>query len=238
MVWSSAPHVAEALHLLEQAIVRDPGYGLALAWAATCCFRLLVDGQSPDREADRLKGVDYASRALEVAGNDPSILVNAAHALAFFGEDIGAMMAMIDRALVLNPSFAQGWHNSGALRIWAGQPAVAIEHIETALRLSPREPVRPVLTTMGAAHFFARRFDEAVPKLLQAIHETPSWTPAYQVLAACYAHMGRIEEARDIVAQLRAFTSAVIPDDVSFMRRPQDRELWLSGLRLAMGAEK
>ena len=62
-------------------------------------------------------------------------------ALAYFGEDIGAMMALVDRALALNPNFARGWHISGVLRMWAGQPDIAIEHIEAALRLSPRARV-------------------------------------------------------------------------------------------------
>ncbi len=80
---------------------------------------------------------------LEVAGDDPVILVNAALALAYFGEDIGAMMALVDRALALNPSFARGWHIGGALKAYAGQPDIAIEYIETALRLSPRARIGP-----------------------------------------------------------------------------------------------
>jgi tetratricopeptide (TPR) repeat protein len=233
-VWSPARQVPEALRLLEQAIARDPSYGPALSWAATCCFRLLFDGQSANPEGDRRKGVDFAMRALEVAGNDPDVVVNAAHALAFFGEDIGAMTALVDRALVLNPSFARGWHNSGTLRIWAGQPDVGIEHLKTALRLSPRERVAPTRTAIGAAHFFARRFNQAVPELLLATQETPGWSPAYQLLAACYAHMGRLHEAREVVKRLEAFNSVVMPD-ASCMRRSEDRELWLSGLRLAAG---
>src|SRR5215831_17889318 len=114
--------IPEALPLLEQAIARDPRYGPALAWAAYCCFRLIVDGRSDDPVAHRLKGVDFARRALEVAGDDPGILVNAAQALTHFGEDIGAMMALVDRALALNPNFARGWHVSGYLRMFAGQP--------------------------------------------------------------------------------------------------------------------
>jgi tetratricopeptide (TPR) repeat protein len=133
MVLSSASQAPEALRLLKQAIARDPRYGPALAWATLCCFRLLENGRSDDREVDRGKGVNFARRALEVAGDDPGILANAAFALAYFGEDIGAMMALIDRALALNPNFARGWHISGALRIWAGQPEIAIEHLEAAL---------------------------------------------------------------------------------------------------------
>ena len=94
----------EALRLVEQAITRDPRYGPALAWGALCCFRLLENGRSEDREVDRGKGIGFARRALEVAGDDPGILANAAIALAYFGEDIGTMMALVDRALALNPN--------------------------------------------------------------------------------------------------------------------------------------
>jgi tetratricopeptide (TPR) repeat protein len=99
MVWSSARQIPEALRLTQQAIDRDPRYGPALALAAFCCVRLLRDGRSEDRSADGLKGADFAQRALEVAGDDADILANAALALAYLGEDIGAMMALVDRAL-------------------------------------------------------------------------------------------------------------------------------------------
>jgi adenylate cyclase len=232
--WSSARQIPEALRLLEQAIARDPRYGPALAWAAICCNRLLTDGRSQDPAADRLKGADLARRALEVAGDDPGILANAAYALAYYGEDIGAMMAFVDRALMLNPGYARGWHISGLLKLWAGQPDIAIEHADAALRLSPRARVGAPLVTIGRAHFLSRRFVEAEPKLLLAIQEDSSDPTPYRWLAACYAHMGRLDDAREVVARLRAITSAVVPD-ASFLRNPEHRELYLSGLRLAAG---
>src|SRR5271165_7536537 len=155
-------------------------------------------------------------------------------ALAYFGEDIGAMMALVDGALALNPNYARGWLLSGALRNWAGQPDIAIEHAEASLRLSPRARIGPSLFVVGYAHFFSRRFDEAMPKLLLAIQEDPSFPQPYQYLAACYAHMGRLDDAREIVERLRAITPRVIPD-ASYLRNPEHRELLLSGLRLAAG---
>jgi adenylate cyclase len=169
-----------------------------------------------------------------VGGDDPGILANAGLALAYFGEDIGAMMALLDRALALNPSFARGWHVSGVLRWYAGQPDLAIERVEASLRLSPRARVGPSLFVIGAAHFLGGRFDEAVPKLLHAIQEDPSFPLPYRYLAACYAHMGRLDEAREVVKRLRAITSVVIPN-AKFLRNPEHRELYLSGLRLAAG---
>ncbi|SRR5712691_1771303 len=234
MVFSSVTQTPEALRLLEQAIARDPRYGPALAWAACCCYQLLLDGRSEDRETDSRKGADFARRALEVAGDDPNILATAAFALAAFGEDIGAMMALVDRALALNPSFARGWYLSCNLRLWAGQPDIAIEHAEASLRLSPRVRTGFPLHIIGEAHFLARRFDEAVPMLLLVIGEDPSHPVPYRFLAACYAHMGRLDDARKIVERLRRITSIVIPD-ARYLRSPEHRELYLSGLRLATG---
>jgi TolB-like protein len=237
MFLSSSRQIPEALRLMERAIQRDPHYGPALAWAAICCHRLLLDSRSEDREADRMKGANFARRALEVAGDDPGILANAAFALGYLGEDINAMSALVDRALALNPNFARGWHLGGTLRLYAGQLDAAIEYIEAALRLSPRARIGPSVVNMGAAHFLSRRFDEALPKLLVAIQEDPSYPQPYRYLAACYAHMGRLDQAREVVERLRAITPVVFPE-VSYLRSAEHRELFLSGLRLASnGAE-
>jgi adenylate cyclase len=79
-----------------------------------------------------------------------------------------------------------------------------------------------------------RRFDEAVQNLLITIQDDPGAPNTYRVLAACYAHMGRLEDAREVIERLRAITPAVIPD-ASYLRNPEHRELFLSGLRLAAG---
>ena len=226
---TSAP---EALRLLDQAIERDPHYGPALALAANFHAQRCIAGWSQDPKADCRKGADLARRALRAGGDDPSTIVNAAGPLAFFGDDIGAMMGLVDRALALNPSFARGWNNSGLLSLFAGQPERAIEHAETALRLSPRARVGTTVGIIGTAHLVSRRFGEALPKLLLAIQEAPTFPVPYRWLASCYAHMGRLDEARDVVKRLRALTPVVVPSATQF-RNPEHRELLLSGLRLA-----
>ena len=231
---SSARQIPEALRLLEQAIERDPAFGPALARAAVCHFRCCIDGWDDDQEAGSRKGTDLARRALKLAGDDPGILANAALALAYFGEDIGAMMALVGRALKLNPSFARGWHVSGVLHYWAGLPDAAIEHCEASLRLSPRARVGTTQLIIGCVRFAARRFDEAVPRLLIAIQEDPSFPDPYRYLAACYAHTGRLDEARDVVKRLRGITPLVVPSG-NELRNPEYRELYLTGLRLAAG---
>ena len=236
MVWASATRIPEALRLMEQAIALDPNYGPALGWAAACCQRLVYDNRSEDPAADRLRGTAFARQALAVAGDDPGILTNAAVALAGFGEDIEAMMALLDRALAFNPNYARGWHISGVLRSWAGQPEMAIAHAETALRLSPRARIGTSLLIIGSSHFFMRRFDAAASKLRLAIQEDASFPEPHRFLAACYGHMGLLDDARDIVVRLRAITSVVMPD-VSVLRNADHGELLLSGLRLAVAQQ-
>jgi Flp pilus assembly protein TadD len=90
---------------------------------------------------------------------------------------------------------------------------------------------------MGQAYFFKRQFDGAAAKLLLAIQDNPGFSYPYRFLAACYAHMGRLDEARAIVAQLRAISPRVVPSITAY-RNPEHRELFLSGLRLAAGEMK
>jgi len=232
----SARQIPEALRLLEQAVARDPQYGPALAWAAISCFRLVLDNRSEAPGVDRQKGTEFARRALEEAGDDPGVVANAALALAYFGEDIDAMLALVDRALALNPNFARGWHIAGLLQVWAGRPDVAIGRLDGALRLSPRARIGTSANLLGLAHLFARRFDESVPKLRLAIQDDPSFPAPYRFLAACYAYMGRLDEARETLARLRAITTVVMPD-TSHFRRVEHRELLLFGLRLAGGCD-
>jgi adenylate cyclase len=223
--------VIEALGLLENAILIDRRYGPALSLAAICHMHLFIHGWAEAPETTRRTAVDLAREALDVAEDDPRVLANAAFVLGNLGEDIGVMIGLVDRALALNPSFARGWFVSGLLRNFDGQHDVAIEHLETALRLSPRN--RNPLIAMSSAYFFARRFDEAAAKLLLSVEDNPGFPHPYRFLAACYAHMGRLDEARAIVAKLRAITPQVVPSYLAW-RNPEDRELLLSGLRLAM----
>jgi adenylate cyclase len=227
--------IFEALGLLEQAIAIDRRYGPALALAAACHLRLVTDGWAAEPEKNRRESVVLARQALEAPDSDPGVLTTAALVLGFFGEDIDAMIGLVDRALALNPSSARGWASSASLRVYAGQPDLAIEHLETSLRLSPRERVGTRLFVLGMTYFFKRRFDEAAATLLLSIQDQPGFPGSYRFLAACYAHMGRLDDAKEIVARLRAIT--VLPGALrgSPFRNPEDRELLLSGLRLAMG---
>ena len=226
--------IGEALGLLEQAITRDPQFAPALAWAAICQVRLYLDGWTEQPELATRKGSDFARQALQAAANVPDVIANAVFALAYSGEDISAMMALIDDALALNPSLARGWYVSSHVRLLAGVLEIAIAHAETSVRLSPRIRRGSHYHVIGMALFFMRNFEEAISKLLVAVQEHPGAPVPLRFLAAAYSHAGRLGEAREAIQRLRDITPLAI-HDAGYLRNSEHRDLLLSGLRLAAG---
>ena len=228
--------LAQALDLLGQAIAREPRYGPALAQAAT--YRVDLENydwaEDSDAEENRRTAIELSRQAVSLAPDGPGVIGRAAIVLGRFGEDIDAALALIDRALSLNPSFAHAWYWSGWLRLFAGNTDLAIRHFETSMRLNPRGQRGFHLSGIGMAHLLNRRFDEALAVLRVSLEEVPIFTPTYRSLAACYAHMGRPEEARSIIKRMAALTPMAVPLANPF-RNPEHRELLLSGLRLAAG---
>jgi len=226
--------ITRALDFSEQAIGRDPHYGSALGYAASCRVVMDVNGWTEELGQNRRAAIGCAERALESAGDDPVTLVLAAHALAYFGENFDAVIGLVDRALAFNPSFSRGWLMSARIRIWAGQLDLAIAHAGRAIGLSPRDRPGDHLFLVGLAHFLSRRFEDAMPKLIAAVQHLPNAPEYHRALASCYAHMGRLEEARSVIERLRTISPIVVPELNQF-RNAEHRELFLSGLRLAAG---
>ena len=73
---------------------------------------------------------------------------------------------------------------------------------------------------------------DAETMLLRSLQGHPDWPPTYRFLAACYAHMGRRDDAHRALEKLKELTPVVAPA-ISHWRKPEDREFYLCGLRLA-----
>jgi adenylate cyclase len=223
-----------ALELAGRALERDPNYGSALVEAAICQANIYGAGWTDDLEATRDKGIDLARRALRAAEDDPYVLATSALALGLFGEDIATALGLADRSLELNPSYARGWLVSGHLRLWAGQYDLAIENLERVIRLSPHPSTRAIHLLIGMGHFFARRGEKAAEMLDLSLQQNSEWPPTLRFMASCLAHLGRLEEAQEMVKRLRAITPLVIPN-ADHWRIREDRDFFLKGLRLAAG---
>ena len=201
----------EALRLFHTAIELDPAYAAAFGAAARCYTQRVANGWITDREHEKAEAVRLARRAITLGKDDASALYMAAFALANVAGDLDTGATFIDRALALNPNLATAWHFSAWIRIWLGDPELALSHEMRAMRLSPLDPLKTQMQTAAAyAHFFSGRYDDALAWAVKAVREQQSgWIPAYGIIAASHALAGRLKAAQEAVAQLMEINPSI-----------------------------
>ena len=221
--------IVEAIGLLDEAIARAPRYAKALALAASLRAVLSYTGGSRDLNEMQDVGLQFCRRAMRAGGDDPQVLAWVADALSYLEPDIAIADAIVERALALNRGSANSWYVSGWIKVFAGKPELALEHLGAALRLDPRSPDR-LATFRGISLSMVElgRYEEALDVLSHGnvAALVDFWVPV------CLAHLGRLPEARDTFRQVQPGTLRMI----EAFRNPAHREIFRSGLALA-GAE-
>ncbi|HVZ03318.1 winged helix-turn-helix domain-containing tetratricopeptide repeat protein [Hyphomicrobium sp.] len=229
--------VQEALPLFHRSTELDPEFAAAQAMTAWCYFWRRVNGWSTDIAKETTEAAQLARRAVELGRDDAVALTRGGHALAHLTGDLDSGIALLDRAVFLNPNLASAWFLSGFLRTWHGEPDSAIEHFKHAMRLSP---VDPELYRMQAgtamAHLFAGRIDAASVWAEQAYTNLPTFLMVVALVAATRALSGRTDEARQAMHQLRQLDPTLRISNLTDwlpIHRPEHLALFAEGLRNA-----
>jgi len=234
----------EALRLFNKAIELDSDFASAYGMASWCYVRRKGSRWIIDRAQETAETARLARRAAELGWDDAVALAWGGFALAYVVHDVEVGAALIDRALQLNPNLAEAWHFSGWVRIYLGEPEVAIEHLAHAMRLSPLDPLTFVTQmAIAFAHFFAGRNDDASSWAEKALatsppglRERPVYHPALLIAAASNSLAGRLEEARNAIARLRQLNPTPHISNLKNqipLRRPEDLARYTEGLRKA-----
>jgi len=227
----------EALRLFNKAIELDSDFAAAYGMAARCYSQRKVSGWMTDRPKEAAEAERLARQAAELGRDDPIALCAAGMALAYVVGDLDEGAALIDRALFLNPNLAWAWLFSGWVRVWLGQPEVAIEHEAKAMRLSPHDSAFFNMQAATAlAHFFAGRYVEALSWVERAIRAQPNHIIALCTAAATSALLGRNGEAKTALVRLRQLDPALRIsnlEEVIPIRQPEHFAIWAEGLRKA-----
>jgi tetratricopeptide (TPR) repeat protein len=177
-----------------------------------------------------------AQRAARLAKEDSVALHTAGFALAHVGQlETGA--ALIDRALMLDPNLAAGWHLNGWVNIYLGKPEVAIEHMARAMRLNPLDPlIFGMQNGTAAAHFLAGRYDDAAAWSGMALQDHADFLPALRMAAASHVSAGRLAEAQKITARIRQLAPELRISNLADVVPYRDRtafDNYVNGLRKA-----
>jgi TolB-like protein len=226
-----------ALPLFEQAIKFDPDFAPAYAMAAWYHVWRKVNGWMTDHPRETAEGARLARRAVELGREDAVALTRAGHALAHLAGDLDGGIALLDRAVMLNPSHAAAWFLGGFLRVWNGEHDSAIEHFTRAMRLSPLDPESYRMQAgMAMAHMFEGRLDAAASWADKSFRDLPSFLLVAAIVAASHALTGRTEEARRAMDHLRALDPSLRISNLRDwlpIQRAEDLAIFADGLRKA-----
>jgi len=123
------------------------------------------------------------------------------------------------------------------VRVYCGEPEVAIQHFARAMRLNPLDPqIGTMQAGTAFAHFLADRYDQALPWAEKALWAQTNYKTAIIIAAASSALVGRLAEAQTAMARLRELDPALRITNVrnwAPLRRPEDLERLETGLRKA-----
>ncbi len=191
-----------AIDMLRLAVRRYPSYAPAQSMLA---FALLVSdhvGWAPAGKPYQL-AADLAHQAAELDDEDPWAHLALGY-LAFTARQTDDAVREFQRALDLNPNFAAAYGYLGWAVVFDGRHEEAIEYFQQAFRMSPHDPLIAFFYAgMCAAHYFARRFDEAVEWGRKSIQQRAGFIAGHRILCASLAQAGRTEELRAAMARVR-----------------------------------
>lgn len=234
--WTRTGHDA-ALKQFYRAIELDPAFARPHALAAGCFLMRKSNGWTVDRAAETVETERLARLGADLGRADAVALAWSAHALAHVVGDIDAGVALIDHALRLNPNLAVAWQRSGWIRVYAGEPEVAIEHLRTAMRLSPLDPLMHLAYSATAfGYFLLGDLNQSSTWSDRALQMRPDWPVALRVSAMSHALAGRERQTEQAIKRLRAVQPALRLSNLQeqiFLHRPEHMEKFIEGMRKA-----
>ncbi len=192
---------AAALSLLDSAIALDPDYAEAHGVAAFCLQQRFLWGGR--KEADRAAALRHADAVAAARTDDATALAFAAFALSALAGNHETALAMVERALIQNPSSATAHNVSAVINMTLGRHQISLAHAERSLRLSPFDPLRFIPeSALASAHLAAGRAEEALTAVRRALEANPVFAPGITVMALCLQRLGRHAEACAAVRRL------------------------------------
>jgi adenylate cyclase len=222
-----------SVDLTGRAIDLDPHFGRALPLKALCLMHLHADDGANARSAEALR----LAKAALAANDDWEALTFGSMVMALMGGNLDAALVASQRALTLIPNGGLALMHNGWIHTVAGNPSLAIQSFNKALRLSPRDPfVGYYELGLAVAHRDVGQPIEALDWARRAILSLPLLAGGYRTMAVALVDLGRIDEAKEAIRQLRnTLPKESIRPDLLYRqnRNRATADAWIAALQLA-----
>ena len=222
--------MTEARRLYEKALELDPNY--AQAYVSLGFVHSLLHAYDWTENTERSLEI-----ALEMARKAVTLRPDAYESHWVLGQaykklrDFDRARAEFERALELNPNDASLLAGMVEFLVHTGRAEEAIAQCKLAMRINPHYPDW-YLWNLGWAQYFAGDYEEALSSL-KRMSNPPNG--ARRTLAAVLVRLGRVEEARAVIAAFREkapdFTVRTM-ENFAFQNRTY-LEQWMEDLRIA-----
>ncbi|HEX3066161.1 MAG TPA: tetratricopeptide repeat protein, partial [Dongiaceae bacterium] len=179
----------------EKATDIDPAYASAWAWLAYAHWHDARFLWSDKPQEALAKASAIAARALALDASLPEVHGVLAVIRVLHGE-FDEAIAAARQGVTLEPSGPETMALLAFVLTWAGQADEAARAAEQAIGFCPLHSPW-YLDTLGHARLLLRQFDRAVASYREAIVHLPDYVMPRIGLAACYAEMGRLTDARE-----------------------------------------
>jgi len=227
---------AEAQAYFRRALAIDPQYPQAIAALSIVVCQVAFLGWADDAEANYVEAYELAQRAIALDPRYP----NAHFALGLvcmWTSRSDPAVSAFQEAIRLNPSFAAAHVLLGQMYLYAGRPEETIGLAEEGIRLSPTDPRLYIwLVALAGAHYQMRRYPEAVDAGRRSWSLNRNWPHGLRYAVAGFGQLGRIDDARVGLGELKAFDGSLTAVEAGYMRTYQVRDSIdhiLDGLRKA-----
>ncbi|MGX9964745.1 winged helix-turn-helix domain-containing protein [Roseomonas sp. F4] len=234
---TEAETLAARAHFIA-AIAADPEHAVAHAWQAFTVMRFVTHGWGEgDHQAERAEALLLARQAVELAPDSPLCISALAFALALCERwDEAAEMARL--ALRAGRPADLGTRTSCAEVLSAsGFPEEAAAAVREALALDQHGAPRS-RAVLGRALLLAGQAEAALTELRWCAARLPDYAPCFRTLVVAAMEMGRPEEARAALRDVKRLQPNWVPGQrpvLWFLRRPADLARFTAAFAAAAG---
>ena len=223
-----------ARQYFEEAVTLDPGFARAHAGLALTYSREAIDGWASDPSHALVLAARHADRASNLDESLPQVHFVTGQ-VRLFQRRHSAAVAAAERAIDMDPNYADAF----ALLAWtlnyAGRPAKAMSALNMAMRLNPRPPAS-YLEVLGEIYFAQSRFEDSASVFQQVLDINPAYLRARLWNAAALVLAGSPEIADWEIAEALIASPDLTTTRLEFafpFKNPRAEEKALNALRTA-----